>query len=400
MRFYKTLLWVVACPLWLAAEAGWVGPVEVLEGAWGAGVGEFTMLTGGSLYVYPNVTDVSPQGDVAIADEYKGHIKIYSATGQLKLDQYVDMGPQFVFFVGDHISVLSTSEYRVYTLSGELVSAPVLSYEPFFAKEVGGKLYVKAGGTPLWYIYGEDGSLLEQTEQWPLEVGHVSSVGSPRLGGIKYKKTKVAFTNREWVIVNKEGIVDRYRYTIDSHGFLYMSSRRYNACGKLMGKVDVQGEMNVIRSVSPYEEDTVELGVDYSSDVISDEGDFYIGKATPDGFTVLKWTWVDSPDDPNVGPMSPTNFLATPTPEGTKMKWRTSLDDPGCVSGYAIERATLAEGPFTVIHTADKGIEKYTDPNVEPDTTYYYRIQALSIVEGSEYTPVISVTGLMGTSTF
>jgi hypothetical protein len=78
-------------------------------------------------------------------------------------------------------------------------------------------------------------------------------------------------------------------------------------------------------------------------------------------------------------------------PNGFKLNWKPSPDDPDKVSGYEIVRAEFASGPFTKIATVDKGASQYIDETASPENIYYYKVRA---VAGTVYSPYSNtVTG-------
>jgi hypothetical protein len=53
---------------------------------------------------------------------------------------------------------------------------------------------------------------------------------------------------------------------------------------------------------------------------------------------------------------APTALRLMIVPNGFKLSWTLSPQDPGIVTGYEIVRSDLASGPFVKIATIDKGI--------------------------------------------
>jgi hypothetical protein len=63
-------------------------------------------------------------------------------------------------------------------------------------------------------------------------------------------------------------------------------------------------------------------------------------------------------------------------PDGFKLSWKLSLQDPGVVTGYEIVRAELASGPFTKVGTVGKGVSQYVDKTASKEIIYYYKVRA------------------------
>ena len=99
--------------------------------------------------------------------------------------------------------------------------------------------------------------------------------------------------------------------------------------------------------------------------------------------------WVDDPNVPT-GPDAPTNLTVKPSINGLYLTWTSSPNDPGCVTGYEISRATTAGGIYSIVTTVDKGGVKYNDMTAAAGTTYYYKIRAVSGTEYSPYTSEVS----------
>jgi hypothetical protein len=88
---------------------------------------------------------------------------------------------------------------------------------------------------------------------------------------------------------------------------------------------------------------------------------------------------------------APTTLRLVIVPNGFKLSWNPSPQDPGIVTRYEIVRSYLASGPFIKIATVDKGVSQYVDTTVSPENIYYYKVRA---VAGTVYSPYSNtVTG-------
>jgi hypothetical protein len=88
---------------------------------------------------------------------------------------------------------------------------------------------------------------------------------------------------------------------------------------------------------------------------------------------------------------APATLKLVIVPNGFKLSWRTSPEDPGVVTGYEIFRSTMASGPFNRVATVNKGVSEYIDTTASPEIIYYYKIRA---VAGTFYSPYSNtVTG-------
>ena len=93
----------------------------------------------------------------------------------------------------------------------------------------------------------------------------------------------------------------------------------------------------------------------------------------------------------SVTPEAPAALRLSIAPNGFKLSWQPSPEDPGVVRGYEIVRSDLASGPFTRVATVDRGIFEYIDTTASREIIYYYKVRA---VAGTVYSPYSNtVTG-------
>jgi hypothetical protein len=86
----------------------------------------------------------------------------------------------------------------------------------------------------------------------------------------------------------------------------------------------------------------------------------------------------------SVTPGAPTALRLVIVPNGFKLSWQPSPQDPGPVTGYEIARSDLASGPFITVAKVDKGVSEHIDTTASPEIIYYYKIRA---VAGTVYSP-------------
>jgi len=77
----------------------------------------------------------------------------------------------------------------------------------------------------------------------------------------------------------------------------------------------------------------------------------------------------------------PTALKLVIVPNGFKLTWKLSAQDPGAVTGYEIVRSAMASGPFDEVAVVAKGISEYIDKTAKPEI-YYYKVRAAA---GSVY---------------
>ncbi len=86
----------------------------------------------------------------------------------------------------------------------------------------------------------------------------------------------------------------------------------------------------------------------------------------------------------------PQALTIMPAPAGFYLVWQGGPQDQLSVTGYEIARATVADGPYTVVATVGKGVFLYHDSSAGGGTTYYYKVRAMAGKAYSPYTEVVA----------
>jgi hypothetical protein len=109
-------------------EAAWTGPVTIITGAWGQDSNQFYVDWGDTpaYAIYPVLWDISDNGNIAVADNGNGRVKIYGADGTLLSNitppvTQPKMRSYEPAFVGNNV-VIPVDKYYFYTLAGNLVA--------------------------------------------------------------------------------------------------------------------------------------------------------------------------------------------------------------------------------------------------------------------------------------
>ena len=89
-------------------------------------------------------------------------------------------------------------------------------------------------------------------------------------------------------------------------------------------------------------------------------------------------------------PGAPKELKLVVVPEGIKLTWKSSAQDPGIVTGYEIFRSDLANGPFDLVGTVQKGELEFLDKSASGEIIYYYKVQAVAGKERSGYSNTVS----------
>lgn len=393
-------LYAVLLMTWCNVNGAWTGPVQVLSGGWGNGDTEFYVDWGDTpaYSTLPILYDVSANAQIVISDESNGRVKVYGADGVLIRNitppvanpKRSTMEPEFI---GQNV-VIPIDKYYYYSSAGTLIAQPAGPGKVYFTGERNGNLYVaERPPNERWLVYSSDGTLLNTYTEKPLELGRISK----HVFGFQGKKTyriTVAYPDEEWKIISLIGPCGEYAYQQDTIGNLYCvgekNIKRYSACGKVVSEHTLPDDAESVRDRGPGVEPDITILEGYGNIEMADNGDVYTSKVTPTNFSVIKWTWQASPTDKIGGPDAPTDFAANVLGAQVKLAWRPSLQDPGCVAGYEVSRATVSGGPYTVLTSTAAAAKDYTDITVQSGNTYYYIIRSMSAVANSDYTPEAS----------
>lgn len=374
LKRYGILVLLVLLKIESTAMANWMGPQEVLSGAWGTSVGQFAIEYGDSGTDFPRLICVGSSGFIAIADRYNSRIQTYNSDGFLIAaftPKNISESEGWKGSWPGRMGCLSGSVYaefdrftQIYGTDGSLIKSWDNLYGGFVSIMSNGNFVTATSST--YYIYSPTGQLVKTTPTRPLELGIVEEKS---LSNAQYKVT-VTFSDKVWSYVGA-GVVPNY--VRDTKGNLYGSGERqairWDLCGRELARL------------------TMPKG--YGSPVFAPNGDVYTWKRTPDKYSILKWTWVDDPNVPS-GPDTPTGLSIMPSTTGLYLTWTASVQDPGCVTGYEVNRATTSGGVTTTVATVDKGVIKYNDATAAAGTTYFYKIRAVAGSEYSSYTSEVS----------
>jgi hypothetical protein len=250
-------------------------------------------------------------------------------------------------------------------------------------------------------LYSPTGQPIRTSTTRPAELGKVNS---QKTGTAQYR-SMVQYPDFVYQVIAAQPIVKYYR---DTNQNLYQIEtftetvngddditsykvHKYNKCGKEMSVLNIPRSQYAAMPPEAAERPTWKPMpiMEYGEPLVSITGDVYTWKRTPTNYSILKWTWVDDPNVPS-GPDAPTNLAVAASINGLYLTWAASPNDPGCVTGYEVSRATSAGGVGSTVGTVNAGTLKYNDTTATAGTTYYYKIRAVSGTDYSSYTSEVS----------
>ncbi|MCX7794234.1 MAG: fibronectin type III domain-containing protein [Thermodesulfovibrionales bacterium] len=287
--------------------------------------------------------------------------------------------------------------YQIYDYNGNLVNqfTGVAKYVDEITVLADNTIVVYKSDEKKFYLYSPTGQLIKTSTERPLELGWVSSV---RING--HYKSIVKYPDMVYQIIADQPIVKYYRdinqnlyqietftETVGDEEIISYKVHKYSRCSK---KVSV---LNMPRS--QYEPMPPEMSdmptckprpiIEYGEPLVAPNGDVYAWARTKTHYKILKWTWVDEPDTAADVPDAPEALKVTATERGLMLSWKASPQDPGCVTGYEIERSATSSTGYTKIADRGKGVLRYEDTTVEKGQVYYYRVRAMYKTAPSGY---------------
>ena len=377
-----TILFLILISLFAidGAIATWQGPTEVVSGNWGKAPGQFGIEYGDSGDNFPKSIGITSTGKIVVADPINEVLHTFNHAGNfmrdIKRPTPWEGWPYSVIVNGD-CAVVGYVEYThtFNVTTGELVG---------IANNMGGTDYVSSDcrsiyvGEQTWKSYSPAGQLIKTSTTRPLELGVVTA---RPISESQYKLT-IKYPDKTYELTTGGTFM---RYVRDLKGYVYGvnddSLWKFDQCGKQVGELLMPE--NQTEAVTSKTGKSLAIPVTYGQPVIAPNGDVYTWEKTAFKYSIVKWTWVDDPNVPT-GPDAPSGLTVTPSINGLYLTWTASPQDPGCVTGYEVVRATSSGGVFSTVATVGTGVIKYNDATASAGTTYYYKIRAKA---GSEYSP-------------
>jgi len=349
----------------------WNAQEEIISGLWGMGDENFGIEYGDSGDRIPSLTAILLDGNVTIRDQVNEREIVYRSDGSL-----FKVVPWYVVSNGEKIV---NPEFAVYT------------YPNVQGYREDGTVWIK---TDNYFLKSPVGELLQTYTERPLELGRKRSKRS----GSVYKTT-ISYPDVIYTILANEPIGKYYRdensYLYHIESFVNSSDARvrrvhkYDRCGKQIGMLELP--LSTYAPEPEWAKDaptSISIPIaEYGDPIVSSAGDVYTWVRSKTDYKIVKWVWVDEATDPKGGPDIPEEVQALPSTSGIYLTWNPSPHDPGCVTGYDIERATSAAGVFSNVTTVpldEKQTYSYNDTGATAGATWYYRISAKSDIGNSD----------------
>lgn len=391
----KKIKFIIVCTMILfsvSAFAEWRGPEKVLEGLWGEADGQFGIFYGDNFDYFPKNFIVDKRNRILVLDVINRRLQIY---GNDKIVAVLPkkLPPGYVLeewpydgslaISGDKI--IETFHGQIYSYNGNLLDEFYVGVKYFRGQDDNENLLFEDISTKKYYKYSPDGEFITSYNQEPLELGIKAS---RRQAGTDSKyDTTVQFEDITYH-VTLDGDWDNFAR--DRNKYLYFTNSytakdpvsgedsstslavKYDRCGKKIGELELPISEYEPATQEELDRPTTKLRIrnEYGTPVIGPDGAVYAWKRTPTTYSILKWTWVDSPADFKGGPDAPLDLkIAHSSNDGLFLAWTASPQDPGCVEGYEVERSSAASGIFSNLATTSSGVVKYNDTSAFTGST-------------------------------
>lgn len=385
------------------AWAGWSLPQEIISGVWGGAPGEFYYSEGDTAESFPRDFGVDRQGRVYVSDELNSRVQIFTGSGILKkiigAPDSVDtsLGWPYSLYVspeGAFVAGYDGPQKYFFDINWNFIKKE----DVYGEAKVSNTGYLFRVNNNQYDFYSVSGQFVKRYLSKPIYVGIIKSERNIEKNNYSnmieyddYKYYNITPTPLEKFSRDDLGYVNGSIKVSVNEKSIYRVSK-YDKCGKVRAVVDFPADeiVNPPETSSDSVETDVTIITEHGPPVIGPDGSVYAWKRTPTTYSILKWTWVDSPDDPKGGPDAPADLKVSPSTDGLFLTWTVSPQDPGCVEGYEVERSSTSNGIFSNITTTSPGVVKYNDTGAFAGSTYYYRIRAKSSCGPSPYTAEIS----------
>lgn len=353
------------------AYGKWQGPETVVEVPFGNGELQVG-ITNGDVDIFdafPRLLAFDEKDNIFIGDDINKKVLYFDNSGELKGVIYpkidfndYDWPIDMVALGDDKLIVVSGEDYQIYSYNGNMIKNINIGDNTALWGTIYTENFVIAKGD-YFFKFDINGELVERS--------------------LEYKDP---------CEINKSDEYESCTSTLSEEFFGVATSyvEKFSPCKILISKLEMPDDLVFKGDVDQSGEQYFLHHDRYGKPYVAPSGNVFTWLVTPNDYKIVKWTWVDSPDDPKGGPDAPVNLTVQPSIDGLYLAWGASPQDPGCVDGYEVERSTSADGIYTIVTTTGAGVLKYNDTGALPGTTYYYKVRAKSGSEYSDYTAEVS----------
>lgn len=384
MKGLYTLLGILLlCALSVSqSSAAWTETKTVVSGNWGTDYDEFGLREIYYREQFPQFFDVDELGNVAIADPVNLRVKLYDHAGtllsiirpSLPYEDQVEW-PHGAIRIGQRKLAVNYKRdgVQIYDYSGTLLKTLDDSGSLLPQNLPEGQFL-----TSYKRLYTADGTLVDKnsdmlTFSYDLKEEKVWSeryqVFHRAEGNIRiysHPQLKKVFTN---------DIGQLFAIAYDQpEGLAHVST-----CGKIGPRFNLPERQWIsLRPDSIGDWSGSDYAPDYGPPQATPSGDVMLWKKTPEGFSLLRWSWDGELSPLFDAPYYPRFLVAAPINDGILLSWDTSYSDPGCVTSYQIARSTVSGGPYEPLGTVLEGELSFVDRERLSAGTYFYVVRALN----------------------
>jgi len=381
--------------------ADWVGPTTIVKGPWGRGLSQFGYKPGIMKDRFPERIHVLPDDRILVEDWLNYRFKIFAMTGEYL--NSVSTLYQLVVIDSDRLAGFywdagaSKPRVGVYSINQKKWlwhdEKTVYNFNTSKLEVANNRIYTWNAEEEKGYNYSAQGKLIKVYTRQPLELGVQNT---KREGPLI--KTTLSFPDNIYTIYAKDPVLYSFR---DEEKNLYHikiivnSTRdrirqiyRYDICGKEKGVLQLP--LSTYEALPSPQGKLIPI-TEYGDPVISYSGDVYSWVRSKSEYKIVKWTWVDKGSNGEGGPDEPGEAQAVPTASGVFLTWKPSPQDPGCVTGYEIQKAASDDGTFgsgTIVTASGKQSYIFNDATATPGERWYYRIRSVSAIGKSTHVEV------------
>jgi len=381
------------------AYCAWHAEKVMLQLTFGDGSDEIGIIGGGPYDDFDAEIAVNRSGEIILSDMVNRNISFFDKNGTNV--SMVSSGPlphnyvwpsEVMSLSNEYFLVIYMNKYSVYTGGGDVVTSFLLSDGSFPISALSdGNILIDDNGSLA--VYTQDGGNLgEYTDN-----DCVSRSIDGRYVEEDVYKYSIGCLDHKYVFQLPYSLIDYVSVSPDGSLLAFVGHEKQTfkitKCGDILGPLKFPSAQFAEYEPNPHGYEVIpDLIALYGDAVFGADGNVYTWKQTPETYSILKWEWVDDPNDPIPGPDAPSELGVTPSTTGLYLTWKASPQDPGCVDSYQIERAGSVDGSYSSIATIEAGTLNYNDESASAGSSYFYKVRASAGGSYSDYTETVSGT--------